>query len=55
MPVFDYTCNCGEVKLDKLVKNYKEVVLCECGEEMVRAASAPNLGNMNELGQTKTD
>jgi len=55
MPVFDYKCSCGNRAANKLVKNYKEKVICSCEKEMVQVISAPSLGGMNNLGQSKKE
>lgn len=51
MPIFDYSCNCGNVELDQLVKESEEKVICPvCGEEMERALAAPNLVGFDSYG-----
>jgi len=55
MPIFDYSCNCGNVKLDEIVRSYKDAVKCDiCGEEMERAISAPNLVGFDSNGTSKS-
>ena len=55
MPVFDYKCSCGKTQDNKIVKSYKDVIICECQKEMVKLISAPSLGGMNNLGQSKKE
>ena len=47
----DYQCTCGAVKKDEMVKN-DEVVTCDCGKEMTKCVSAPNLGGMDSQGSS---
>lgn len=55
MPIYDYFCNCGESKLDEIVKDFKEVVTCdECGKKMERAISAPKLGGFDKSGRSRS-
>jgi len=55
MPTYDYFCDCGAVKLDEIVKHFKEVVKCEeCGQEMARGLAAPNLGGFDKQGSSKS-
>ena len=54
MPIYDYFCNCGDSKLDEIVKDFKEVVTCdECSEKMERAISAPKLGGFDKSGRSR--
>lgn len=50
MPIFDYNCDCGAIKMDEFVLKYDKKVLCECGKDMKKAVSAPALGNMGANG-----
>lgn len=55
MPIFDYFCNCGDAKIDEIVKNYKEDVICDsCGKNMSRGVSAPNLIGFDSNGTSKS-
>ena len=54
MPTFDYFCNCGESKIDEIVKSYREVITCDkCSEEMERGICAPNLNGFDKNGTSK--
>lgn len=53
MPVFDFVCpQCGNECNDVFVKAGNGLQ-CECGADMDKKLSAPNLGGMNNLGQSK--
>ena len=53
-PVYDFKCKeCGSEVNDIFVRRPDTVVECECGEEMGKKISAPNLGGMNNLGQSR--
>jgi putative FmdB family regulatory protein len=53
MPIYDFFCNCGECKLDEMVKDFKEVVTCDsCGKKMERAISAPKLAGFDKAGRS---
>jgi predicted nucleic acid-binding Zn ribbon protein len=55
MPIFDYSCNCGNMELDFIVSSYRDEVKCsECGEVMDRAISAPNLVGFDSNGTSKS-
>lgn len=42
VPFFDYKCDtCGLVLKNELVKHYDDVVVCECGDDMLRQVCAP--------------
>lgn len=54
MPIFDYSCDfCGEIKIDQLVKDSKEVVFCDCNEPMTRALCTPKLIGFDKYGRSK--
>ena len=53
MPIFDYSCTCGEFKADELVRNHNDVVVCDCGQEMERALCAPKLIGFDKFGTSK--
>ena len=55
MPIYDYFCNCGEVKLDEMVKSYKNKVVCDsCNEDMERGVCVPNLVGFDSNGTSKS-
>jgi putative FmdB family regulatory protein len=54
MPIFDYKCpKCSATKDDELVQSHTTKVKCpECDTIMNKKISAPNLGRMNQHGQS---
>jgi len=53
MPKFDYSCKCGEVKKDHIVKKYDAEVKCpKCDRTMKKDLSVPHLGGMNKQGSS---
>ena len=41
MPIWDYECPICSKEQEDLLRNYDDVVLCECGEEMVKLPCTP--------------
>ena len=55
-PIFDYNCNCGQVRKDELVKDSNELVLCVCGEPMEKIYNyAPKMFDPNKVYSTNKD
>ena len=54
MPTYDYVCPKCKKEHPNLIVSYDAKMFCNCGTELKRQLSAPNLGGMDDVGRSKT-
>jgi putative FmdB family regulatory protein len=55
MPVYDYKCECGKTRTQTVsIKEQEFRAVCDCGKDMKRVYSAPNI-KFNGSGFYTTD